>query len=42
MFIGELKEETSPLSASICGLYFSHPDSYRFGVGRIERGQIEH
>ena len=27
--------------ASVCGLYFSHPDSYYFGVGRIERDQVE-
>jgi 5-methyltetrahydrofolate--homocysteine methyltransferase len=27
--------------ASICGLYFSHPESYYFGVGRIERDQVE-
>ncbi len=26
--------------ASVCGLYFSHPDSYYFGVGRIERDQV--
>ena len=27
--------------ASVCGLYFSHPNSYYFGVGRIERDQVE-
>ena len=27
--------------ASVCGVYFSHPDSYYFGVGRIERDQAE-
>jgi 5-methyltetrahydrofolate--homocysteine methyltransferase len=27
--------------ASVCGLYFSHPDSAYFGVGKIERDQIE-
>jgi 5-methyltetrahydrofolate--homocysteine methyltransferase len=27
--------------ASVCGLYFSHPDSHYFGVGRIERDQVE-
>jgi 5-methyltetrahydrofolate--homocysteine methyltransferase len=27
--------------ASVCGFYFSHPDSYYFGVGRIERDQVE-
>jgi 5-methyltetrahydrofolate--homocysteine methyltransferase len=27
--------------ASVCGLYFSHPDSHYFGVGKIERDQIE-
>ena len=26
--------------ASVCGLYFSHPESYYFGVGKIERDQI--
>jgi 5-methyltetrahydrofolate--homocysteine methyltransferase len=25
----------------VCGLYFSHPDSYYFGVGKIERDQVE-
>ncbi|HTE77023.1 MAG TPA: methionine synthase [Xanthobacteraceae bacterium] len=28
-------------SASVCGLYFSHPESYYFGVGKIERDQVE-
>jgi 5-methyltetrahydrofolate--homocysteine methyltransferase len=27
--------------ASVSGLYFSHPDSHYFGVGRIERDQAE-
>src|SRR5579872_3078361 len=27
--------------SSVCGCYFSHPDSYYFGVGRIERDQVE-
>ena len=27
--------------ASVCGCYFSHPESYYFGVGRIERDQVE-
>jgi 5-methyltetrahydrofolate--homocysteine methyltransferase len=26
--------------ASVCGLYLSHPDSYYFGVGKIERDQV--
>ena len=26
--------------ASVSGLYFSHPESYYFGVGRIERDQV--
>jgi 5-methyltetrahydrofolate--homocysteine methyltransferase len=26
--------------ASVSGLYFSHPDSYYFGVGKIERDQV--
>jgi len=25
--------------ASVCGLYFAHPDSHYFGVGKIERDQ---
>ena len=27
--------------ASVCGLYFSHPDSHYFGVGKVERDQVE-
>jgi 5-methyltetrahydrofolate--homocysteine methyltransferase len=27
--------------ASVSGLYFSHPDSHYFGVGKIERDQAE-
>jgi len=27
--------------ASVCGLYFSHPKSHYFGVGKIERDQVE-
>jgi 5-methyltetrahydrofolate--homocysteine methyltransferase len=27
--------------ASVSGLYFSHPQSYYFGVGKIERDQVE-
>ena len=27
--------------ASVCGLYFSHPESCYFGVGKIDRDQIE-
>jgi 5-methyltetrahydrofolate--homocysteine methyltransferase len=27
--------------ASVCGLYFSHPQSYYFGVGKVERDQVE-
>src|SRR5580704_15577798 len=27
--------------ASVCGLYFSHPESHYFGVGPIERDQVE-
>ena len=26
--------------ASVSGLYFSHPDSKYFGVGKIERDQV--
>jgi 5-methyltetrahydrofolate--homocysteine methyltransferase len=26
--------------AAVCGLYFSHPDSSYFGVGKIERDQV--
>ena len=28
-------------SASVCGIYFSHPESRYFGVGKIERDQVE-
>jgi 5-methyltetrahydrofolate--homocysteine methyltransferase len=28
-------------SASVCGLYFSHPDSHYFGIGKIEHDQVE-
>ena len=28
-------------SASVSGLYFSHPQSHYFGVGKIERDQVE-
>jgi 5-methyltetrahydrofolate--homocysteine methyltransferase len=28
-------------AASVCGLYFSHPESHYFGVGKIERDQVE-
>ena len=28
-------------SASVCGFYFSHPESHYFGVGKIERDQVE-
>jgi 5-methyltetrahydrofolate--homocysteine methyltransferase len=27
--------------SSVSGLYFSHPDSHYFGVGKIERDQVE-
>jgi 5-methyltetrahydrofolate--homocysteine methyltransferase len=27
--------------SSVCGLYFSNPESYYFGVGKIERDQVE-
>ena len=27
--------------AAVSGLYFSHPDSYYFGVGKIEKDQVE-
>jgi 5-methyltetrahydrofolate--homocysteine methyltransferase len=27
--------------ASVCGLYFSHPESHYFGVGKIERDQVQ-
>ncbi len=28
-------------AASVCGFYFSHPESYYFGVGKIDRDQVE-
>jgi 5-methyltetrahydrofolate--homocysteine methyltransferase len=28
--------------SSVSGLYFSHPESFYFGVGKIERDQVEH
>jgi 5-methyltetrahydrofolate--homocysteine methyltransferase len=28
-------------TAAVSGLYFSHPESHYFGVGRIERDQVE-
>ena len=28
-------------ASSVSGLYFSHPDSHYFGVGKIERDQVE-
>ncbi|MCL2715561.1 MAG: methionine synthase, partial [Alphaproteobacteria bacterium] len=28
-------------ASSVCGLYFAHPDSFYFGVGKIERDQVE-
>ncbi len=27
--------------ASVCGLYFSHPESHYFGLGKVERDQVE-
>ncbi len=27
--------------AAVCGLYLSHPQSAYFGVGKIERDQVE-
>jgi 5-methyltetrahydrofolate--homocysteine methyltransferase len=27
--------------ASVCGLYFSHPESQYFGVAKVERDQVE-
>jgi 5-methyltetrahydrofolate--homocysteine methyltransferase len=27
--------------ASVSGLYFSHPQAHYFGVGKIERDQVE-
>src|SRR5256714_379205 len=29
------------VGASVSGLYFSHPDAHYFGVGKIERDQVE-
>ena len=28
-------------AASVCGIYFSHPESYYFGIGKIERDQVD-
>ena len=28
-------------AASVCGFYFSHPESHYFGVGKIDRDQLE-
>jgi 5-methyltetrahydrofolate--homocysteine methyltransferase len=28
-------------AAAVCGLYFSHPQARYFGVGKIERDQVE-
>ena len=28
-------------AASVSGLYFSHPKSHYFGVGKIDRDQVE-
>jgi 5-methyltetrahydrofolate--homocysteine methyltransferase len=28
-------------AAAVCGLYFSHPQSRYFAVGRINRDQVE-
>ncbi|HRI58064.1 MAG TPA: vitamin B12 dependent-methionine synthase activation domain-containing protein, partial [Anaerolineae bacterium] len=27
--------------SSVSGLYFAHPDSAYFGVGKVERDQVE-
>jgi 5-methyltetrahydrofolate--homocysteine methyltransferase len=27
--------------AAVCGLYFGHPESHYFGVGKVERDQVE-
>ena len=27
--------------AAVSGLYFAHPDSHYFGVGKVERDQVE-
>ncbi len=26
--------------ASVCGLYFAHPEAHYFGVGKIDRDQV--
>jgi len=28
-------------ASSVCGFYFSHPESKYFGVGKIEKDQVE-
>ncbi|HET7819268.1 MAG TPA: vitamin B12 dependent-methionine synthase activation domain-containing protein, partial [Bacteroidia bacterium] len=28
-------------TAAVCGLYFAHPESHYFGVGKIQRDQVE-
>ena len=28
-------------AASVCGWYFSHPESKYFGIGKIEKDQVE-
>jgi len=28
-------------TAAVCGLYLAHPESYYFGVGKIQRDQVE-
>jgi 5-methyltetrahydrofolate--homocysteine methyltransferase len=28
-------------TAAVCGWYFSHPDAHYFGLGKIERDQVE-
>ncbi|HSB91459.1 MAG TPA: vitamin B12 dependent-methionine synthase activation domain-containing protein, partial [Flavitalea sp.] len=28
-------------ASSVCGWYFAHPDSKYFGVGKIERDQLQ-
>jgi 5-methyltetrahydrofolate--homocysteine methyltransferase len=28
-------------AASVSGLYIGHPESYYFGVGKVERDQVE-
>ena len=41
--VGTKLTETDAITpaASVCGIYFSHPDSRYFGVGKIERDQVE-